>query len=41
MEKNSRFTRLWEEIEREHAEAAERNERELNKALEKFRGLEQ
>lgn len=41
MEKNSRFTHLWEEIEREHAEAAVRNEQELNVALNKFKRLEE
>jgi len=40
MEKNSRFTKLYEEIERESAEAAVRNQYELEGALHNFKKLE-
>ena len=40
MEKNSRFTKLYEEIEREHAEAAILNQQELESALVNFKKLE-
>lgn len=40
MEKNSRFTKLYEEIEQEQAEAAVRNQQELESALHNFKKLE-
>ena len=40
MQENSRYTHLWEEIEREHAKEAAKAAEDLQKANQKFHELE-